>query len=85
MDRLYERGLISDPKSKAKSVVLTEPGRRAADLDLSHRERGFEGEHPRFPGGGSPAIHHDLEGHAIYCLQRCGHRYRDRRPGQARG
>lgn len=30
-DRLYEKGLISDPKSKAKSVVLTEEGRRAAE------------------------------------------------------
>jgi mRNA-degrading endonuclease toxin of MazEF toxin-antitoxin module len=31
MDRLHERGLISDPKSKAKSVILTEKGRRAAE------------------------------------------------------
>lgn len=31
MDRLYEKGLISDPKTKAKSVVLTEEGRRAAE------------------------------------------------------
>jgi mRNA-degrading endonuclease toxin of MazEF toxin-antitoxin module len=30
MDRLHEKGLIADPKSKAKSVVLTEEGRRAA-------------------------------------------------------
>lgn len=30
-DRLYEKGLIDDPKSKAKSVVLTEEGRRAAE------------------------------------------------------
>jgi Domain of unknown function (DUF6429) len=30
-DRLYERGLIGDPKSKAKSVVLTEEGQRAAE------------------------------------------------------
>ncbi len=30
-DRLYEKGLIADPKSKAKSVVLTEEGRRAAE------------------------------------------------------
>lgn len=29
-DRLYEKDLISDPKSKAKSVALTEEGRRAA-------------------------------------------------------
>ena len=30
-DRLYEKGLIGDPKSKAKSVVLTEEGRKAAE------------------------------------------------------
>lgn len=30
-DRLYEKDLISDPKSKAKSVVLTAEGRRAAE------------------------------------------------------
>lgn len=29
-DRLYEGGLTSDPKSKAKSVALTEEGRRTA-------------------------------------------------------
>ena len=33
MDRLFERGYISDPKSKAKSVVLTEEGmKRAGEL-----------------------------------------------------
>ncbi len=26
LDRLYERGYIDDPKSKAKSVVLTDEG-----------------------------------------------------------
>jgi hypothetical protein len=26
LDRLYEKGLIRDPKSKARSVVLTEEG-----------------------------------------------------------
>lgn len=31
MDRLHEKGLIDDPKSKAKSVVLTEEGRAAAE------------------------------------------------------
>jgi mRNA-degrading endonuclease toxin of MazEF toxin-antitoxin module len=31
MDRLHECGLILEPKSKAKSVVLTEEGRRAAE------------------------------------------------------
>ena len=30
-DRLYEKGMISDPKSKAKSVVLTEEGKKAAE------------------------------------------------------
>lgn len=33
MDRLHAQGFISDPKSKAKSVVLTAEGeRRAAEL-----------------------------------------------------
>jgi hypothetical protein len=33
MDRLYEKGYISDPKSKAKSVLFSEEGmNRAADL-----------------------------------------------------
>lgn len=37
MDRLYEKGLIGDPKSKAKSVVLTsEGGRRGEALFESH-------------------------------------------------
>ena len=31
MDRLHERGYISDPKSKAKSVVLTENGAKKAE------------------------------------------------------
>lgn len=31
LDRLYERGLISNPKSKAKSVVLSEEGARLAE------------------------------------------------------
>jgi hypothetical protein len=30
LDRLHERGYISDPKSKAKSVLLTEEGERRA-------------------------------------------------------
>lgn len=30
MDRLYEKGFISDPKSKARSVIVTEEGQRAA-------------------------------------------------------
>ena len=28
MDRLYEKGFIHDPKSKARSVILTEEGER---------------------------------------------------------
>ena len=31
LDRLYERGLISDPKSKARSVVLSDEGNRLAE------------------------------------------------------
>jgi hypothetical protein len=30
MDHLHEQGLISDPKTKAKSLILTEAGERAA-------------------------------------------------------
>lgn len=30
MDRLYGKGFISDPKSKAKSVIITEEGQKAA-------------------------------------------------------
>lgn len=31
MNRLYEKGFIADPKSKSKSVVLTEEGRRKSE------------------------------------------------------
>ena len=31
MDRLHEKGYISDPKSKAKSVVLTPEGKRLSE------------------------------------------------------
>ena len=31
MDRLHTEGFISDPKSKAKSVVLTDAGARKAE------------------------------------------------------
>ena len=31
MDRLHGRGFISDPKSKTKSVVLTDEGARRAE------------------------------------------------------
>jgi len=30
MDRLHEKGFISDPKSKAKSVIMTEEGQSIA-------------------------------------------------------
>ena len=30
MDRLHEKGYISDPRSKAKSVVMTEEGEKQA-------------------------------------------------------
>jgi hypothetical protein len=37
MDRLHAQGFISDPKSKAKSVILTEEGaRRAEELFRRH-------------------------------------------------
>jgi hypothetical protein len=39
---LHERGYISDPKSKAKSVVMTEEGeRRAAARELLAQHRGW--------------------------------------------
>jgi len=31
LDRLYEKGYIGDPKSKAQSVVLTEEGERLSE------------------------------------------------------
>ena len=31
MDRLHEKGFISDPKSKAKSVIMTEEGQNLAE------------------------------------------------------
>jgi hypothetical protein len=41
LDRLYERGYISDPKSKAKSVLLTDEGeRRARELFARHFSAG---------------------------------------------
>jgi len=37
MTRLYEKGFISDPKSKAKSVVLSESGaKESAQLFRKH-------------------------------------------------
>jgi len=37
LDRLYEKGLIGDPKSKAKSAPLTGGGRRTAEEPFRHR------------------------------------------------
>jgi hypothetical protein len=37
MDRLYEKGYISDPKSKSKSVMLSEEGaKRSEELFIQH-------------------------------------------------
>jgi hypothetical protein len=37
MNRLHEKGFISDPKTKAKSVVMTEEGaKRAKELFAKH-------------------------------------------------
>jgi hypothetical protein len=40
LDRLHSRGLISDPKSKAKSVVLSDEGRHLAE-DLFRKHFGL--------------------------------------------
>jgi hypothetical protein len=45
LDRLYTTGMISDPKSKARSVVLTEEGARLAE-ELFRRHFGGGGEPP---------------------------------------
>jgi hypothetical protein len=42
MDRLHAKGYISDPKSKAKSVVLTEEGMARA-RELFERHFGAKG------------------------------------------
>jgi hypothetical protein len=41
MDRLHEKGYISDPRSKAKSVVVTEEGAKQA-RELFERHFGNE-------------------------------------------
>ena len=41
MDRLHEKGYISDPKSKARSVMVTEEG---AQRSLELFEKHFENE-----------------------------------------
>jgi len=42
MDRLHQKGYISDPESKAKSVVMTEEGAKRA-RELFERHFGSEG------------------------------------------
>jgi len=42
MDRLHAKGYISDPKSKAKSVVLSEEGERLS-RELFERHFGSKG------------------------------------------
>jgi hypothetical protein len=32
LDRLHEKGLIADPAGRAKSVILTDEGRRRAEM-----------------------------------------------------
>lgn len=43
MDRLHEKGYISDPKSKAKSIVLTEEGLKLAE-ELFEKHFGLSNE-----------------------------------------
>ena len=40
MDRLHQKGFISDPKNKAKSVVVTEEGQKLAK-ELFEKHFGF--------------------------------------------
>lgn len=46
MDRLHQKGYISDPKSKAKSVVMTEEGAKRS-RELFERYFGSEGRSAR--------------------------------------
>jgi hypothetical protein len=48
LDRLHERGYISDPKSKAKSVLLTEEGERRA-RELFARHFGVDAQQKQHP------------------------------------
>jgi len=48
LDRLHERGYISDPKSKAKSVLLTDEGERRA-RELFEHHFGIESLRERRP------------------------------------
>ncbi len=43
MDRLHEKGYISDPKSNAKSVIMTEEGARRAK-ELFERQFGMRSQ-----------------------------------------
>jgi len=42
MNRLHAKGMISDPKSKAKSVILTDEGAKQSD-ELFHKLFGKRG------------------------------------------
>jgi hypothetical protein len=55
MDRLHERGLISNPRSAAKSIVFTEEGLRKAERALARLfTRGLESQ----PGvARAPSVH----------------------------
>ncbi len=53
MDRLHGRDLISEPKSKAKSVVLTDEGRRVAE----QASQKMFGSTPREPPAPSTRTH----------------------------
>jgi hypothetical protein len=48
LDRLHERGYVSNPKSKAKSVLLTEEGERRA-RECFARHFSADGEQRRRP------------------------------------
>jgi Domain of unknown function (DUF6429) len=43
LDRLHEKGYISDPKSKNKSVIMTEEGAKRA-CELFERHFGIKGQ-----------------------------------------
>jgi hypothetical protein len=47
MDRLYEKGFISNPKSKAKSVVLTAEGLALAEALFEKHFRSPDGRYVR--------------------------------------
>jgi hypothetical protein len=63
LDRLYDKGLIGDPKSKARSVVLTEEGLARSEAlfrtlfvgDAPH----VDSRSKRMPLGSEPALRRD--------------------------